>query len=1125
MAVGLGKAIKGLTIEIDGNTSELSKALKDVNSDLRGTRSELKEVERLLKFDPKNTELLAQRQKLLKDAVAGTKEKLDLLRDAEKKVQEQFEKGEASQQQYDAIKREIIATERELKRLEERAARASSKFLQAADSLDGAGKKMESAGKKLLPVSAAVTGLGTAAVIAATKYETAMKEIQAITGYTADEMERVDQGIKDIAISTGKSVSDLAKDAKMLVEAGGDIDLMLAQMKHGADLAIATNTDYGQTFDFLSAAMKTFGYDHTQTQAVVDSLAATTTLTNLELAQLGDSFVNCGGSAAQAGLSIDEVCSILIMMSEAGLKGGAAGTALNAILKNLSTPTDKAADSLHELNVELYDNNGKSRDMLVVMQELEDALSGLDDETRKRHESIIFDSVAQKGWNMIVAEGVAEVAELSGELAAAGDNFDGMGQAAGQAAMMNEGLQGQTNKLKATLESTGIEIGTIIVPYVQKLAEKVQEVIGKFSGFSDGQKKAAVAAGAVVAVLGPMLITIGRISQGIAALMKIKGVWTAATKIATAVQWALNAAMNANPIGLIILAIAALVTGIIYLWKNCDAFREGVIRIWEAIKKAFFTAFDAIKGFFTETLPNAFNKVVDFFKNNWKALLQFILNPFAGAFKLIYENCEGFRDFIDNLVAKIKGFFQNLWDGVKSTFSDMVEFVKSIIRAAIGIVVSLAGGIKQAFTSAVEFVKSVFRAVIGIVTSLADGVKRAFMRVTDFVKSVFREIIGFIIGFFAAFGIDIVAVFKNTWDAIVNVFSAIGKWFSARFTEAYEAITAVFSTIGEWFSARFTEAYEAITAIFSTIGGWFSDRFTEAYGAITAVFSAIGGWFSERWKEIKAVFAVTKQFFSDRFTEAYDAVSNIFSKIGGFFAARWEETKAVFAVTKQFFSDRFTEAYDAVSNIFSKIGGFFAARWEEVKEALADVAEFFRELFQTAYDLVTGIFNGITAFFTDLWAAIKKLFSMSGHELGHALGETLKSTMNAALSHLENLANKAVKLINNVISLMNKIPGVSIGSIPNVTLPKMARGGILREGQAIVAEAGPELISMVGGKTVVTPLTGNSVNRLPKDAFGGKGTEYNQTINVTSPRPLSAYEVARITKMQTRRMVVATQGG
>ena len=1092
-----------MTIEIDGNTSELSKALANVNSDLKDTRLELKEVERLLKFDPKNTELLAQRQKLLKDAVASTKDKLDLLRDAEKQVQEQFKKGEASQQQYDAIKREIIATERELKRLEERAARASSKFLQAADTLDGAGKKMESAGKKLLPVSAAVTGLGTAAVIAATKYETAMKEIQAITGYTADEMGRVDQGIKDIAISTGKSVSDLAKDAKMLVEAGGDIDLMLAQMKHGADLAIATNTDYGQTFDFLSAAMKTFGYDHTQTQAVVDSLTATTTLTNLELAQLGDAFVNCGGSAAQAGLSIDEVCSILIMMSEAGLKGGAAGTALNAILRNLSTPTDKAADSLHELNVELYDSNGKSRDMLVVMQELEDALSGLDDETRKRHESIIFDSVAQKGWNMIVAEGVAEVAELSGELAAAGDNFDGMGQAAGQAAMMNEGLQGQTNKLKATLESTGIEIGTIVVPYIQKLTEKVQGVIGKFSGFSDGQKKAVVAAGTLVAVLGPMLITIGKISQGIAALMKIKGVWTAATKIATAVQWALNAAMNANPIGLIILAIAALVAGIIYLWKNCDAFREGVIKIWEAIKKAFFTAFDAIKGFFTETLPNAFNKVVDFFKNNWKALLLFILNPFAGAFKLIYDNCEGFRNFIDGLVAKIKGFFQNLWDGVKNTFSNMVEFVKSVIRAAIGIVISLADGIKQAFTRAVGFVRSVIRAVIGIVVSLADGIRQAFTRAVEFVKSVIREIIGFVIGFFAAFGIDIVAVFKNTWDAIVNVFSTIGAWFSDRFTEAYEAVTTVFSAIGEWFSDRFTEAYEAITAVFSTIGGFFAAR----------------------WEETKAVFAFTKQFFFDRFTEAYNAVSIIFSKLGGFFAARWEETKAVFAFTKQFFSDRFAEAYNAVSIIFSKLGGFFAARWGEVKAALADVAEFFRALFQTAYNFITGIFNGITGFFTDLWAGIKKLFAMSGYELGRALGETLKSTMNAALSQLENLANKAVGLINNVIGLINNIPGVNIGDIPNVTLPRFARGGILREGQAIVAEAGPELISMVGGKTVVTPLTGNSVNRLPEDAFGGKGAEYNQTINVTSPKPLSAYEVARITKMQTRRMVVATQGG
>ena len=319
--------------------------------------------------------------------------------------------------------------------------------------------------------------------------------------------------------------------------------------------------------------------------------------------------------------------------------------------------------------------------------------------------------------------------------------------------------------------------------------------------------------------------------------------------------------------------------------------------IWSAIKTAFFAAWDAITNFFTVTLPNAFNTIVDFVKNNWQGLLLLIVNPFAGAFKLLYDNCEGFRNFIDNILLQIKQFFQNLWDG--------------------------------------------------------------------------------------------------------------------------------------------------IVAIFFGVGQWFRDRFTEAYTNVTNVFSSIGQWFGERWTEIKTALANIPSWFSTQFQNA----------------------------------------------------------WTNIKNAFANV----------------------TSFFSGLWEKIKGCFVDVGVKIGSAVGDAFKTAINKCLSTIERIVNKFIGMINGVIGIINEIPGVSLSKISELSLPRLAHGGVLEEGQAIVAEAGPELLSMVNGKTIVTPLTGTARNTAMQAA--GQGGGYNQTVNIYSPKALSPYEVARQTKNQTQRMVLAMQRG
>ena len=495
----------------------------------------------------------------------------------------------------------------------------SSKSL--GSELQAVGGKISDVGGKMTKfLTVPILGAATAAVKFGMDFEKALSEIQAVTGYTSEEMGKLERGIRDVALMTGKSVIQLGSDTKALVEAGGDINLVLEQMAHGGNLAIATNTDWAQTYDFLSAAMKTFKMEADATQEVVDSFAHVTTMTNLSLSQLADSYVNVGGNAANAGFAIHDVNSILIAMSEAGLKGGAAGTALNGVLRNLMTPTKAAAEELENLGIALYDSAGNSRDMFEIMSDLEAATINMTDEQRNRTNSIIFDGVSQKGWNMIANEGVESIREMAEELANASEGYDGMGRAAQLAGGLIDTTSGRIDKVKAQMLEMGLVIFNILLPYIEKIINAVLGLLQKFQDLSPEMQRNIIMIAGIVAVAGPMLMMFGKIVSVVGSVIgAIKGMSVAYTtaklqlalftasqgintvttiaqasalkgtevvvallsgkmKLVTAAQWLWNAALYANPVALVVVVIAALVAGLsalaIVLNKNNKATKE-----------------------------------------------------------------------------------------------------------------------------------------------------------------------------------------------------------------------------------------------------------------------------------------------------------------------------------------------------------------------------------------------------------------------------------------------------------------------------------------------------------------------------------------------------------------------
>lgn len=215
--------IKGITIEIGGDTTKLQTALKGVNTEIRNTQKELKDVEKLLKMDPGNVTLLAQKQKLLKDAVSETKEKLETLKTAAEQANEALARGEISQGQYDALQREIIETEQELRRLEEQAnqsATAMQKIAATGEKWKTAGANIEAAGKKLLPITGVVTAAGTAAVTTAANFESSMSKVAAVSGASGAELEALGKKARELASTSKFSASEAAEGLNYMAMAG-----------------------------------------------------------------------------------------------------------------------------------------------------------------------------------------------------------------------------------------------------------------------------------------------------------------------------------------------------------------------------------------------------------------------------------------------------------------------------------------------------------------------------------------------------------------------------------------------------------------------------------------------------------------------------------------------------------------------------------------------------------------------------------------------------------------------------------------------------------------------------------------------------------------------------------------
>ncbi len=512
----MANRIKGITVEIGGDTTKLSKALEGVNKNIKNTQSQLKDVEKLLKLDPKNTELLSQKQKLLADSISATKEKLATLKTATEQANTALANGEITQQQYDALQREIVETENELKRLETEAKNAGSalqKIGDAGEVLQNVGGKISGAGEKLLPITAGVTALGTAAVKTASDFDSAMSKVAAVSGATGDDLQALRDKAREMGSKTKFSASEAAEAMNYMAMAGWKTNDTLSGIDGIMNLAAASGEDLATTSDIVTDALTAFGLTAADSGHFADVLAAASSNANTNVSMLGESFKYCAPIAGALGFSCEDTAEALGLMANAGIKSTQSGTSMRSIMTALSGDVKFCSAAFGEMEIATSNSDGSMRSLSDILADCRVAFDQMSESEKASAAETLVGKNAMSGFLALMNAAPADIDKLSSAIA----NCDGTSLS--MAETMQDNLAGQLTILKSQLEELAISFGEILMPVIRDIITKIQGFVDKLNALDPATKQTIIKIGLMAAALGPLLIVVGKTLSSIGSMM------------------------------------------------------------------------------------------------------------------------------------------------------------------------------------------------------------------------------------------------------------------------------------------------------------------------------------------------------------------------------------------------------------------------------------------------------------------------------------------------------------------------------------------------------------------------------------------------------------------------------
>ena len=417
---------------------------------------------------------------------------------------------------------------------------------------------------------------------------------------------------------------------------------------------------------------------------------------------------------------------------------------------------------------------------------------------------------------------------------------------------------------------------------------------------------------------------------------------------------------------------------------------------------------------FIDSFWKGFSKITGILYDSFNNYINPVLKKLGDRFQNTYQNyIKPTMESVGNLLGTVFDILKKLWENV------LVPFLSFLADNVFPVIAPIIERIGTFFLTNIQMIISKFKLIVDVITGVLKILEGIFSgdwaKIWEGVKDIFVGVWDFIVGVISTVWEQIKTIVETGFDIVKAVIKVILDTIVLYFTIAFNSVKGVWGLIISFFQGL----WDGIVTIFSVVGTWFTERFKEAWDGLTNIFRVIGQWFSERWTEVK----------------------NILSPIG------------------QWFKDKFQNAWDNLTNIFKSLGSWFGARWNDVTNALNNVASWFGNTFTSAYNAVKNAFSSIGSFFSGVWSTVKNIFVNAGQMVGSAVGGAFRGAVNAVLGTIENIVNGFINMINGVIGVINALPGVSLGYINGISLPRLARGGIVDSPTiAMIGEAGKEAV-------------------------------------------------------------------
>ena len=910
-----------------------------------------------------------------------------------------------------------------------------------------------------------------------------MSEVSAISGATGEDFEKLEACAREYGATTVFSASNAAEALKYMSLAGWDADQSTSALGGVLNLAAASGMELGAASDMVTDYLSAFAMEAGDAAYFADLLSYAQSHSNTTAEALGEAYKNCAANLNAAGQDVETVTSLLEGMANQGYKGSEAGTAMAAIMRDITNGMKDGAIKIGETSVAVMDAQGNFRDLTDILTEVEAATNGMGDAERAVALSSTFTADSTKGLNLILNEGMDNIAGYEEELRGASGSAEEM------ANIMNDNLSGDVAAMNSAFEELGLKIYDAlesklragvqfitngVIPAIEWLGGHIPEVTIAVSGL-----------GAVIAAMNW-----GTISSKIA---MVKG---ALVKLAAALG---GVSLPAIAIIAVITAVALAFTN---LWKNNEEFRNKITAIWDGIKAKFDEFGQGIVDRLN-ALGFEFEDITEVMKAVWDGFCEVLAPIFEGVFQQISNILNEALDILTGLFDIFAGIFTGDWDmvwqGVQEVFGAVWDFVVATFENWISTFTSLADTVlgwfgtdwETVWTNVKTFFSDTWNAISSFFSGILTGIKTFFTDTWNAIVSFFSGILSGIYSSVTGTMTEIHDTFTNIWDSITGFLS--GAWETIKnivtvgIMAVKEIISAAFQIITLPFRFIWENCKDTVLSIWETIKSVIGEKIDAVKEKITTVTTAISNVASAAWNAISStassLWEGIKGTIGSKIDAAKEKVSTATSAITSVASSAWSSVSStassLWSTISSTVSSKISAASSAVSSATSTITSVASSAWSSVSSTASSQWESIRSTISSklssAKSTVSSLMSGITSTMSS--GLSSALSTVSGKF--SSIYSTISSKMSAARDAVGNAISALKSKFNFSWSLPHlKLPHVSISgsfsinppSVPHFGISWYKDGGILTRPTIFGAAGNNLLAGGEAGAEAVVPL-------------------------------------------------------